>query len=164
MESPNNGVSGWSRILKIYIFWKILFIFKYLFIFRERGRDGERKGEKCQCVAISHVAPTGDLARNPGMCPDLESNQWPFGSQSMLNPLSYTSQGCLYIFREREREGEREVKNIHERETSISCFLNRPGLGTELQPRPVPWLGNWTSDPSLCRTPNQLSHTSQGRI
>ena len=55
-------------------------IFKrcYLFIFRERGREGERKGEKHQCVVASHVLPSGDLACNPGMCPDWELNQWPF--------------------------------------------------------------------------------------
>ena len=29
------------------------------------GREGERKGEKRQCVVVSHVAPTGDLARSP---------------------------------------------------------------------------------------------------
>ena len=59
----------------------------------ERGREGER--EKHQCVVASHAPPTGDLARNPGMCPDWESNQQHFGSQaqSMLYPLSYTSQG-----------------------------------------------------------------------
>ena len=27
------------------------------------------------------MLPTGDLADNPGMCPDWELNQWPFGSQ-----------------------------------------------------------------------------------
>ena len=40
------------------------------------------------CGCLLH-APTGDLACNPGMCPDWESNQPPFGSQPMLNPLSY---------------------------------------------------------------------------
>ena len=45
-----------------------------LFIFRERGREGEREGEKHQCVVASHLSPTGHLARNPGMCPDWESN------------------------------------------------------------------------------------------
>ena len=40
----------------------------YLFIFRERGREGEREGEKHQCVVASHVAPTGNLVHNPGMC------------------------------------------------------------------------------------------------
>ena len=38
---------------------------------------------------------TGDLACNPGMCPDWESNQWPFGSQAVLSPLSHTSQGLF---------------------------------------------------------------------
>ena len=46
----------------------------YLFIFRERGREEEREGEKHQCVVASHVAPTQDLAHNPGVCPDWESN------------------------------------------------------------------------------------------
>ena len=46
----------------------------YLFIFRERGREGEREGEKHQRVVASHVVPTGDLACNPGMCPDWESH------------------------------------------------------------------------------------------
>ena len=47
----------------------------YLFIFRERGREGEREGEKHQCVVAFHVPPTGDSACNPGMCPDRESNR-----------------------------------------------------------------------------------------
>ena len=46
------------------------------------GREGERQGEKRQCVVASHVAPTGDLARNPGICLDQESNQWPIGLQA----------------------------------------------------------------------------------
>ena len=45
-----------------------------------------------------HVASTGDLACNPGMCPDWELNWWPFGSQSVLNPLSYTSQVYIFIY------------------------------------------------------------------
>ena len=72
----------------------MLYFFKiYLFIFRERGRDGERQGEKHQFVIAFHVAPTRDPACNPGMHPDWESNQWSFGSQPTLNPLNYTSQG-----------------------------------------------------------------------
>ena len=63
----------------------------HLFIFRERGREEE----KYQCVVASHVAPTGDLARNPDMCPDQELNQGPLGLQPALNPLSHTSQGYV---------------------------------------------------------------------
>ena len=33
-------------------------------------------------VAYSRAPPTGDLAHNPGMCPDWESNPRPFGSQA----------------------------------------------------------------------------------
>ena len=55
----------------------------YLFIyFRDKGRKGEREGEKHQCVVASRVSPTVDLACNPGMCPDWESNWQPFGLQA----------------------------------------------------------------------------------
>ena len=43
------------------------------------------------------MAPAGDLACNPGMCSDWESNWRAFGSQSVLNPLSYTSQDSFLI-------------------------------------------------------------------
>ena len=46
------------------------------------GREGERERERHKCVAASFMSPTGDLAHNPGMCPDWELNQWPFDSQS----------------------------------------------------------------------------------
>ena len=52
----------------------------YLFIFRERGREGEREGEKHPCVVASRTPPTRDAAR--GMCPDWESTWRPFGSQT----------------------------------------------------------------------------------
>ena len=47
----------------------------FIYLFLERGREGERKGEKHQCVVASHVAPTGDLVCDPGMCPNWGSNQ-----------------------------------------------------------------------------------------
>ena len=50
-------------------------------MFSQRGKEGEREGEKHQCVVAPRVPPTGHLACNPGMCPDWESNQRPFGSQ-----------------------------------------------------------------------------------
>ena len=44
---------------------------------------GERKtGEKHQCAVASHTPLTGDLAHNPGMCPDWELNSQPFGLQA----------------------------------------------------------------------------------
>ena len=71
---------------------RLLFQRFYLFI-KKRGREGEREGEKHQCVVASRAPTTGSLARNPGMCPDWESNWRPFGSQPMLNPQSHPSQG-----------------------------------------------------------------------
>ena len=47
----------------------------YLFISRGRGREGEREGEKHQCVVVSPASPTRDPAGNPGMCPDQELNR-----------------------------------------------------------------------------------------
>ena len=54
----------------------------YLLIFREKGREREREGEKYQCVVACHTPPPVDLACNPSMCPDWESNWQPFGSQT----------------------------------------------------------------------------------
>ena len=72
----------YQRFANVLIFRPFLhsFFFKILFLFRERGREGEREGEKHQCVLASLMPPTGDLACNPGMCPDWESNGQPFGS------------------------------------------------------------------------------------
>ena len=69
----------------------------YLLIFRERGTEGDREGEKHQCVVAFHTPPTGDLARNPGMCPDWEWNWRPFGSQAGAQSLSRTAT-AKYVF------------------------------------------------------------------
>ena len=50
------------------------FLKDFIYLFLERGREGEREGEKHQCVVASQAPPTGDLARIPGMCPDWEWN------------------------------------------------------------------------------------------
>ena len=52
----------------------IRLLFIVLFSLRDRGREGETEGEKHQCVVASRMPPTGDLACNPGTCPDWESN------------------------------------------------------------------------------------------
>ena len=50
----------------VYVFF---IFFKILFIFRERGREGERKGEKHQCVVASCAPLTWDLAPQPRHVP-----------------------------------------------------------------------------------------------
>ena len=60
-------------------FLQFIFLKDFIYLFLERGREGER--EKHQCVVASHVAPIRNLAHNPGMCPDWESSRQHFGSQ-----------------------------------------------------------------------------------
>ena len=60
--------------------------------------EEEREGEKYQCVVASHVPPSGDLAHNPGMCPDWESNQQPSGSQSSAQSTEPHQPGLFFFF------------------------------------------------------------------
>ena len=59
---------------KIYIFCFFFFLRFYLFLFRGDGMEKERKRNINVWLPLG-VPPTGDLACNPGMCPDWESNQ-----------------------------------------------------------------------------------------
>ena len=72
------------KIKRESFFKKIL----YLFIFRGRGREGERERERNINVqeiyksVASSMPLTGNLAYNPGMCPDWDSNWQPLCSQA----------------------------------------------------------------------------------
>ena len=72
---------GFCLFSSQHIFKKILFIL----FFRERGRERERAGEKHWCVVASWAPPTGDLSRNPGMCPDRESNHLLFAGRHSVH-------------------------------------------------------------------------------
>ena len=48
------------------------------------------------CVVASCAPPTGDLAHNPGMCPDWELNLQPFGPQDDAQPTKSHWPGPLY--------------------------------------------------------------------
>ena len=76
------------------------FIFSFLrfYLHLERGEGRGRERERNQCVVASPMAPTGDLAHTPGMCPDWELNWWPLGSKPTLNPLSYTARASNQDF------------------------------------------------------------------
>ena len=58
----------------------IFFLNVYVFIFRGEGKEKERERNINVQLPLMHP-PTRDLAHNPGMCPDWESNQQPFGLQ-----------------------------------------------------------------------------------
>ena len=59
--------------------------------------EGEREGEKHQCVVASCAAPTRDPPHNSGMCPDWDLNRRPFGSQA-VTPSSEPHQPGLNSF------------------------------------------------------------------
>ena len=75
----------------IYIFLKD-FIY---FIFLERVREGERGRETSICGCLLH---SPNLARNPGMCPDWESNQQTFGLQAHAQSTELHQPGPEGIF------------------------------------------------------------------
>ena len=72
-------------------------LFIHLFIFRQRVRKGERKGEKHQCVVASHAPPTGDLACTQACALTGNRTSDPLVHKLALNPLSHISQGMLFL-------------------------------------------------------------------
>ena len=68
-------------------------------IFRDRGKEGEREGEKPQSVVASRMPPTGNLAYNPDMCPDWESNRRLFGSQAGIQSTELHKPGLNSILK-----------------------------------------------------------------
>ena len=93
---PPTGSNHISRCSCIYIIFCFLKRRFYLFIFR--AGEGSRKGEKHQCVVASQTPPTGDPARNQGMCPDWELNQRPFGSQACAQCTELCQPGLYDLF------------------------------------------------------------------
>ena len=48
-------------------------------------------------MAASHAPPTGDMARNPGVCPDWELNQQPFGLQAGTKSTALHARAQSYV-------------------------------------------------------------------
>ena len=61
------------------VYLKILFIY---FLEREEGREKERERNINVWLPLTCPVLGPDLAHNPGVCPDWESNQRPFGLQA----------------------------------------------------------------------------------
>ena len=70
----------WCNVIRVYNLLT-LFFEDFIYLVLER-REGESEEEKHQCVVASHKPLTGDLDLKLGMCPDWESNLWPFGSKA----------------------------------------------------------------------------------
>ena len=70
VKISNRKITG--KLLSIWKLSKFFLKILFIYLFRQRGREEETEGEKHQCVVASCVPPTGDLARNPGICSDWE--------------------------------------------------------------------------------------------
>ena len=88
----------------------VFFLRVYLFLDRGEGREKER--EKHQCVVASGVPLTGDLARNPGMCPDWELNQQPLGLQAGAQSTEPHQLGKAkdYIFLKKDKSSSHQLR------------------------------------------------------
>ena len=71
----------------------VYFFKDFIYLFLERGREGEREGEKHQCVVATHTPFTGDLAHNPGWALTGIRNSDPLVHRPGLKPLSHSSHG-----------------------------------------------------------------------
>ena len=58
------------------------FLKYFIYLLLEKERQGRKRGTETSTCGCLSRAPTGDLARNPGMRPDWESNQQPFDSKA----------------------------------------------------------------------------------
>ena len=65
----------------------------YLFIFRQRGMEGEREGEKHQCVVASHMPLLGTWPATQPCALTGNGTDDPLVPRPVLSPLSHTSQG-----------------------------------------------------------------------
>ena len=84
----------WTCAYKIhldifFLYFKVFFIFKdFIYLFLERGKGREKERERNINAWIIHqsgascTSPPGDLAHNPGMCPNWDLNLRPFSSQA----------------------------------------------------------------------------------
>ena len=144
-----------------------LFFKDFIYLILEEERERGKLWKEYQSVA-SLAPPTRNLACNPTVCPDWESNQQLFGSQAHAQSTEPYQPGHFHsyflkrfyssVFREKGRVGEREGEKQHY-VVALMCPLLRTWPATQAHAL----TGNRTDNP-LVRRPalNPLSHTSQG--
>ena len=82
MYIPARGALSTLFLLKKIFFKDFTYLFIYLFIL-EIGKGREKERERNINVWLPLIS-TGDLAFNPGMCPDWELNWQPFSLQASI--------------------------------------------------------------------------------
>ena len=142
-------------VVIVILFLRLLKKFIY-FIFRERGREGQRAGEKHQCAVATGAPPTGDLAHNPGVCPDWESNRRHSGFQAGTQCTEPHQPGWLMLF-VTSLTSSRYLRwhSLRGAPTHITCIVHdkldgeAPLLGRSLRPLlGIPLLGQKSPAPS----------------
>ena len=97
---------------------------KYFYLFLERGEGKEKERERNTNVWLPLTCPpTGDLARNPDMCPDRELNPQPFGLQACTQSTELHQPGPFFFFLRLSFLGASQIF-----ESVVSCFFF-PNLG-----------------------------------
>ena len=82
--------------IKNFLMKRSLYFFQrfYLFIYKEReGRKKERERNVNVWLPLT-CSPLGTWPTTQGMCPDWESNQWPFGLQTGTQSSDSHQPGC----------------------------------------------------------------------
>ena len=84
----------------IYVFISLFIYLKILFIyFQTEGKRGRKRGRRTPvCGCLLHAPHAGDLAQNPGMCPDWELNRQPFGLQASAQSTEPHQPGLFIYF------------------------------------------------------------------
>ena len=74
--------------------------FKYFifFYFQREGKGRRKRGRETSMCGCSHMPPTRDQARNPGMCPDWESNRRPLVLQACTQSTELHQPGPFLCF------------------------------------------------------------------
>ena len=95
---------SWTVLLDFHLFCYSFYLFILRFMFRERGREGDREGEKYRCVreksigCLSHPPKSG-LGPKPRQVPWLGIEPATF-HRPALHPPSHTSEGIVTLFKE----------------------------------------------------------------
>ena len=91
--------------------------------------------ERDQSVA-SRTPPDGDLAHNPGLCPDWESNQRPFGSQAGTPSTEPHHPGRKLCFQWQSSPGLSALTYLNNNKSYILKHLPVPGERRKLRIKP----------------------------
>ena len=85
----------------VWLWWHLSFSFRFkkkkdfIYLFFREGQGRRKRGKETSMCGCLSSAPYWDLACNPGMCPDWELNQQPFGSQACAQSTEPHQPGLL---------------------------------------------------------------------